>query len=72
MNMVKLFTMEKDLMCCIELSRTLLNVLFLNQNAPVRGGNCSVFLLSVSSSKEEYIFGVVNPLKAGRLPNHSA
>lgn len=59
-------------MCNIDLSRTFLKVLFLNQNVPVRGGNCSVFLLSVSSSKEEYIFGVVNPLKAGRLPDHSA
>lgn len=64
--------MEKDFMCSTELSRTLLKVLFLNQNVPVRGGNCSVFLLSVSSSKEEYIFGVVNPLKAGRLPDPSA
>lgn len=64
--------MEKDLMCSIDLSRTLLKVLFLNQNVPVWVGNCSVFLLSVSSSKEEYIFGVVKPLKAGRLPNPSA
>lgn len=64
--------MEKDLMCCIDLRSRLLKMLFLNQNVPVRGGNCSVFLLSVSSSKEEYIFGVVNPLKAGRLPYHNA
>lgn len=64
--------MEKDLMCCIDLSRSLVKMLFLNQNVPVRGGNCSVFLLSVSSSKEECIFGVVNPLKAGRLPYHGA
>lgn len=59
-------------MCSIPTSRMLLKVLFLNQNVPVRGGNCSVFLLSVSSSKEEYIFSVVNPLKAGRLPDCSA
>lgn len=64
--------MEKDSMCCINLSRRLLKMLYLNQKVPVRGGNCSVFLLSMSSSKEEYIFGVVNPLKAGRLPYHGA
>lgn len=59
-------------MCRLDMSRLLLKVLFLNQNVPVRGGNCSDFLISVSSSKEEYIFGVVNPLKAGRLPDRSA
>lgn len=64
--------MEKDSMCCIDWSRRLLKMLYLNQNVPVRGGNCSVFLLSMSCSKEEYIFGVVNPLKAGRLPYHGA
>lgn len=59
--------MEKDLIC-YRLDEKAVKMLFLNQNVPFGGGNCSVFLLSVSSSKEECIFGAVNPLKTGRLP----
>lgn len=59
--------MEKDLIC-YRPDQKVVEMLFLNQSMPFGGGNCSVFLLSVSSSKEECIFGAVSPLKTGRLP----